>query len=197
MTTNFFENIAGLNIPGNWKITIQTEDNIEFTVSALFTALQCGDNAAKAIPPMLLKGTPTELNDGFFETITIPAQQTAGLYSNMESYLKGLEAAKVASKQEQDNRDKAKKQAAAANKDNGDIIVPDAKINKEEKKKAYEDAMQEVAELIKKLKFSDALNMLPSIADYPHKEGELKKKTDYLKTQIALYEKALINFNAE
>lgn len=196
MTTNFFEIIAGLNIPGNWKITIQTEDNIEFTVSALFTALQCGDNAAKAVPPMLLKGTAPELNDGFFETITIPVQQTAGLYSNMESYLKGLEAAKLASKQEQDNREKAKKQAAA-NKSNEDIIVPDAKISKEEKKKAYDDTMQEVTELIKKLKFSDALNMLPSIADYPHKEGELKKKTDYLKTQISLYEKALINFNAE
>ncbi len=196
MNTNFFENIAGLNIPGNWKITIQTEDNIEFTVSALFTALQCGDNAAKAIPPMLLKGTAHELNDGFFETITVPAQQTAGLYSNMESYLKGLEAAKLASKQEQDNREKAKKQAAA-NKSNEDIIVPDAKINKEEKKKAYDDTMQEVTELIKKLKFSDALNILPSITEYPHKEAELKKKTDYLKTQISLYEKALINFNAE
>ena len=196
MNTNFFENIAGLNIPGNWKITIQTEDNIEFTVSALFTALQCGDNAAKAILPMLLKGTAQELNDGFFETITVPVQQTAGLYSNMESYLKGLEAAKLASKQEQDNREKAKKQAAA-NKSNEDIIVPDAKINKEEKKKAYDDTMQEVAELIKKLKFSDALNILPSITEYPHKEAELKKKTDYLKTQISLYEKALINFNAE
>ncbi len=197
MTTNFFEIIAGLNIPGNWKITIQTEDNVAFTVSALFTALQCGDNAAKAIPPMLLNGTASELDNGFFETITVPVQQTAGLYTNMEIYLKGLEAAKLASKQEQDNREKAKKQAAAAGKDNGDIIVPDTKISKEEKKKAYDDAMQEVAELVKKLKFSDALHILPSIADYPHKEGELKKKTDYLKTQISLYEKALINFNAE
>jgi PRTRC genetic system protein E len=197
MNTNFFEIIAGLNIPGNWKITIQTEDNIEFTVSALFTALQCGDNGAKAIPPMVLKGIASELNEGFFETITIPVQQTAGLYSNMESYLKGLEAAKLASKQEQDNREKTRKQAAAASKDNGDIIVPDAKINKEEKKKVYYDTMHEVADLIKKLKFSDALNILPSITEYPHKEAELKKKTDYLKTQISLYEKALINFNAE
>lgn len=197
MTTNFFEIIAGLNIPGNWKMTIHTEDNLEFTVSALFTALQCGDNAAKAIPPMLLKGAMQELNDGFFEAITVPVQQTAGLYTNMESYLKELEAAKMASKQEQDSREKARKQAIAAGKDNADIIGPDAKISREEKKKAYDDAMQEVAELIKKLKFSDALNMLPSIADYPHKEGELKKKTDYLTTQISLYEKALINFNAE
>jgi PRTRC genetic system protein E len=197
MNTNFFENVAELNIPGNWKITIQTEDNIEFTVSTLFTALQCGDNAAKAIPPMLLKGTAQELNHGFFETITIPVQQTAGLYSNMESYLKGLEAAKLASKQEQDNREKAKKQAIVASKNSEDIIVPDTKISRDEKKKAYDDAMQEVAELIKKLKFSDALNILPSITEYPYKEGELKKKTDYLNTQISLYEKALINFNAE
>ena len=57
MNTDFFQNIAGLNVPGNWKITIQTTDNVQFTVSALFTAIACGDNAAKAVPPMLLKGT--------------------------------------------------------------------------------------------------------------------------------------------
>ncbi len=48
MKTDFFENIAQLNIPGNWKISIHTEDNLQFTVSALFTALMCCDNTARA-----------------------------------------------------------------------------------------------------------------------------------------------------
>jgi len=52
MKTNFFENIAQLNIPGIWRIVIQTDDRGHFTVSELFTVLQCGDDAAKAINPL-------------------------------------------------------------------------------------------------------------------------------------------------
>ena len=198
MKTNFFQNIAELNIPGNWKITIQTEDNIEFTVSALFTALKCGDNAAKAVPPMLLKGTAEELSEGFFDTITVPVIQTAGLYTNMETYLQGLEQARLASKIEQDKKAKEKAQANSnpSPKKTEDIELPEPKISKEDKKKAYDEAMEKVTELIKKFKFTDALEILPSIEDYPNKENELKKKAQYLKQQGNLYEKAFETFNA-
>ena len=79
MNTNFFQNIASLNVPGNWKLTLHTDETGNFTVSALFTALQKADNALKAIPPILLRGTVDELDEGFFEVITQPVQQTAGL----------------------------------------------------------------------------------------------------------------------
>ena len=85
MTTNFFQNIANLNVPGNWKLTLHTDEAGNFTVSALFTALQQADNALKAMPPMLLRGTATELDEGFFEAITEPIQQTAGLYHNLNA----------------------------------------------------------------------------------------------------------------
>ena len=197
MKTNFFENIAQLNIPGNWKISIHTEDNIQFTVSALFTALICGDNAAKAVPPMLLTGTAEELNEGFFETITSPVIQTAGLYNNMESYLKGLEQARLASKIEQDKKANERKQAVTATRSTDNIEVPKpAKPSREELNKAYDEAMEKVTELIKKFKFIDALNILPSTTDYPHKEKEIRKKSDYLKQQGNLYEKAFENFNS-
>lgn len=47
MKTNFFSQIAALNIPGIWKITIQNDDKGNFTVSQLFTSHNCGDNAVK------------------------------------------------------------------------------------------------------------------------------------------------------
>jgi len=57
MKTNFFQNIADLNVPGNWKIAIHADDKGQFTVSALFNTDHNGDNAYKVVPPMVLKGT--------------------------------------------------------------------------------------------------------------------------------------------
>ena len=198
MTTNFFQHIASLNIPGNWKISIHTEDNTTFTISALFTALQCGDDAAKAIPPMLLTGTTEELDNGFFDTIKEPAIQTAGLYTNMEIYLKGLEQAKLASKQEQDRKTAEKKQATTTPAASVSNVSPSApKPSREELNKAFDAEMEKVTDLIKKLKFTDALNILPSVDTYPHKDREITKKRDYLKQQAKFYEATLITFNQE
>jgi PRTRC genetic system protein E len=195
MKTNFFENIAVLNVPGNWKITIHTADNVDFTISALFTPLHCGDNASKAIPPMLLKGTVDELNKGFFEAITAPVQETAGLYSNMENYLKEVEQARLASKQEQDR--KAKEKATATAKKDGDVEMPDPKAVKEEKKKAYDEAMKGIVELSTKMKYADALAILPSVADYPEKKNELDKKREDLNRLQQQYEAQLFKFNQD
>ena len=195
MTTNFFENIAGLNLPGNWKISIQTTDNIQFTVSALFTAIACGDNAAKAIPPMLLKGTAVELNAGFFDAIAAPVAETAALYTSMETYLKEVEKARLASKQEQDR--KAKEKTAQQARKPADEELPDPKVGKEEKKKAYEDTMRTIAELSSKMKYSEALALLPSAIDYPEKKNELEKKQAELKRLQDQYQNVLFKLNEE
>ncbi|WP_345953009.1 PRTRC system protein E [Mucilaginibacter sp. PAMB04168] len=79
MKTDFFNHIATAHTPGNWKLTIQTDDKHNFTVSVLFTAAHGGDGAARLIPPMILQGTAEELDNGFFEAIAVPVQQTASL----------------------------------------------------------------------------------------------------------------------
>lgn len=193
MKTNFFQNIAELNVPGNWKIAVQTTDNLQFTVSALFTANMCGDKASKTVPPMLLKGTAEELNEGFFGAITSPVEQTAGLYTSMEAYLKEVERARLASKEEQDKKNKEK--AATAKKP--DVEMPDPKMAKEEKRKAYDEAMKNIAELSGKMKYGDALVILPSAEDYPEKKNELEKKKGELQRLQGQYENALFNLNAE
>ena len=176
MTTDFFQHIAQVAAPGNWKLTIQTEDQIYFTVSALFTAAHGGDGAARLIPPMILQGTAEELGAGFFDAVTTPVQQTASLYANMEQYQKQLEAAQAKSKQEQDKKQKAKAEATAAKgegKKSADIELPDAKA---EKKKAYDTAMKTIAELNSAMKYEEALAILPLVTDYPEKENELNSK---------------------
>jgi PRTRC genetic system protein E len=198
MKTDFFQNITQLNVPGNWKISLHTADNVNFTISALFTALHCGDNAAKTVPPMLLKGTAEELDEGFFEAIIAPVQQTAGLYADMEGYMKELEQARLASKMEQDKKAAEKKQNAGTNtaKSDGIEVPKTQKPSRDELNKAYDEAMEKVNEQMKKLRFTDALAILPAAADYPHKEKEITKKAEYLKQQVNLYEKAVLNFNA-
>lgn len=144
---------------------------------------------------MLLKGTAEELNEGFFEAIATPVQQTAGLYTSMEAYLKEVEKARLASKEEQDR--KAKEKAAQTAKKPADVEIPDAKQSKEEKKKAYDEAMKNITELSAKMKYADALAILPSVEDYPEKKNELEKKEAELKRLHNQYENALFTLNAE
>ncbi|GAC1310310.1 MAG: hypothetical protein NVSMB24_27290 [Mucilaginibacter sp.] len=196
MTTNFFQNIASLNLPGTWKLVIQTDVDGNMTVSELFNAT-CGDKAVKLIIPYTLTGTAQDLDEAFFTKITEPVVKTAELQTNLEAHLKSVEQAKAASKLEQDKKIKEKAQATTTPKKTDDAEIPEPKISKEEKKKTYDTAMENVTELIKKLKFSEALTILPGVEEYPNKENELKKKRQYLEQQANFYEKALQNFNAE
>lgn len=181
MKTNFFNQIAVINQPGIWKMTVQNDDKGNFTVSLLFNTLNCGDSAVNAITPMVLKGTATELGEGFFDTITQPVIKTAGLMNNMEEYLKTVEKARLASKQEQDKKNKEKADKEKADKSKGDKsgnpkqpTQPDEE--KENKRKAYIDAIREVVDLDSKTLYEEALAILPLVTDYPEKEAELTKR---------------------
>ena len=182
MKTNFFENIANLNCRGNWKIAIHTDDKGQVTVSALFSTNNNGDNAYKVVPPMLLKGTAQELDEGFFEAITKPVQETAGLFRNMEEYLKGLEQAKLKSKMEQDKKAQGNKGKAVSmpsentEADNEDNDETETAESREDKKRRYDETMKQVSELNDRCKYQEALDILPTVEEYPEKKDELEKK---------------------
>ncbi|WP_158989187.1 PRTRC system protein E [Mucilaginibacter sp. L196] len=176
MKTNFFKNIAELNIPGNWKFTIHADDKGLLTVSALFNAIKNEDNASKLVPPMLLRGTADELDEGFFDTIEKPVQEAAGLFNNMETYMKGLEEAKKQSKMEQDKKtqeSKAKALAKANEPKDGIEVSTEPKVSKEEKRKIYDEAMKKIGELNDTCKYEEALSLLPSTEDYPGYSAEI------------------------
>jgi len=200
MKTNFFKNIAELNVPGNWKFTINADDKGLLTVSALFNAIKNDDNASKVVPPMLLRGTADELDEGFFDTIEKPVQEAAGLFHNMETYMKGLEEAKKQSKMEQDKKtqeSKAKALAKTTEPKDGIEVSTEPKVNKEEKRKIYDEAMKKISELNDTCKYEEALQILPSVEDYPEKKTELEKKKADLERKQQQYAQALQLFNQE
>jgi PRTRC genetic system protein E len=176
MKTNFFNQIAVINQPGIWKITVQNDVKGNFTVSLLFSTPACGDQAVKAITPMVLKGTATELGEGFFDTITEPLVKTAGLMNNMEEYLKTVEKARLASKEEQDKKNKENASKAKTEKSANTKQPAQPDEEKENKRKAYIDAIRQVVEFEAKTQYEEALTVLPTVADYPDKEAELTRR---------------------
>lgn len=178
MTTNFFQHIAALQVPGKWNLTIHCDEQGTLTISALFTALHSADHATQTIPPMLLKGSAGELDSGFFGAITQPVQQTAGLYHNLNAYAKEVEKARLNSKMAQDkkaNVAKAKTEPKAAEEADG-IEVSEPKPDKEAQRKAYDEAMKQVAALDSQCRYEEALGILPPVTDHPDKGAELARK---------------------
>lgn len=161
MKTNFFETLAALNVEGNWNISIKSGAQSRMLVSVLFTNEKAGDNAKKLIPPMVLKGTAQELDEGFFASIENPVKKTASLFVNMEQYLKAQETAQLQSKMEQDKKQKETKQ-----KETGD--------------KKYEVQMKKVTELEADGKYREAFGQLPKVSDYPDHEEEITEKKNEL-----------------
>ena len=67
MQTNFFRQIGKLNLTGDLQITLRQGAENSFVLSVLLNNEQCGDEARKTIPPLNLRGTAEELDNGFFE----------------------------------------------------------------------------------------------------------------------------------
>ncbi|MFH7017343.1 prtrc system protein e [Flavobacterium sp. FlaQc-47] len=146
METNFFKSILALQVAGNWNINIAKEEADKLIVSVLFFNDTIGDDARKKVPPILLKGTVEELDNGFFQAIAEPVQDTAKLFANMEQFLKEKEQAKVSSQMQKDN---------------------ELKKEKSEKQKQYESAMKKAEELETAGKFKEAWMKVPSVDLYP------------------------------
>lgn len=108
MSTNFFTQIAQMNIEGNLQINIQPNET-EYIVSVLLQNDHCGDNAKNLIPPLVLKGTAEALDIGFLEKIIQPLEQSSDLMVNMESYLKAQEEARKQSAMEKEKAEKERK----------------------------------------------------------------------------------------
>ncbi len=107
-TIQFFQTLATLNVEGNWQLTIKAAGN-RMLVSVLYTNDTVGDKAKNLIPPLILKGTAEELDNGFMDAIENPIKRTASLLVNMEAYTKAQETAKLQSKMEQDKKQQAGK----------------------------------------------------------------------------------------
>ncbi len=107
-TTNFFSQIASLDIEGNLCLTISKGTENNMVVSVLLQNDGCGDNAKQLIQPFIFRGNPQKIGECFFEKIKSPIESTSELFSNMDSYLKSVEDAKKASAMEKSRTEKSK-----------------------------------------------------------------------------------------
>jgi PRTRC genetic system protein E len=158
---NFFQTIVAMQVAGDWKINIAKETADRLIVSVLFFNEAVGDDARKVVPPIILKGSPQELDEGFFAAIEQPVKETAQLFTNMEQYLKQREEAKIQSQMEADKAAKEEKE-------------------KSDKKKKYQEAMKKVDELEAEGKHRDAWMKVPDAAAYPGFAEEIGKRKSEL-----------------
>jgi len=165
-TTNFFSEVAALNITGDLQLTIRKGAENNWIVSVMLHNEQCGDDARKLIPPLNLKGTLNELDEGFFKRITTPLQSASGLIDNMEAFMKQLEEAKKQSAMEKEKADKEKKA-------------------KEEKDKKFKEAMAKADELEKEGNYRDAWMKVPDPAQFPEQAEVLRKRKTALSAKFA------------
>lgn len=157
MQTNFFRQLAQMNLTGDLQITLRPTTENNFVLSVLLNNEQCGDEARKLIPPLNLRGTAEDLDNGFFESISIPLQTASGLMVDMENFMKQVEEAKKKSAMEKEKLDKEKKE-------------------KEAKEKKYHDAVQKAEELEKEGKYKEAWSALPKVSKYPDFVETIRKK---------------------
>lgn len=152
MQTNFFRQIANINLTGDLPITFtQTTEN-NYVVSVLLKNERCGDEARKTIPPLNLGGTAEDLDNGFFESIIQPLKTASGLMVDMESFMKQLEVAKK------------------------ELAMEKEKSEKETKDKKYNESLQKAEELDKEGKYKEAWSVLPKGSEYPEYAKIIGKK---------------------
>jgi len=157
MNANFFHQVAQLQITGDLQLTIAKGAENNLIVSVMLQNGQCGDNAKNIIPPLNLRGTAEELDNGFFEKITTPIQTASGLMVDMENFMKQLEETKKQSAMEKDKADRQKKEVEA-------------------KDKKFKDAMAKADELEKEGKHREAWVKLPEITEFPEKADEIRRR---------------------
>jgi PRTRC genetic system protein E len=164
--TNFFNQIAQMGITGDLQLTISKGIEDTLIVSIMLQNEQCGDNAKQMIPPLNLRGTAEELDEGFFQQITTPLETASGLMVNMEAFMKQLEVAKKQSAMEKEKSNIQKKE-------------------QETKDKKFKDGMAKADELEKEGKFREAWMKVPEITDYPEKADEIRKRKSELSNQFS------------
>lgn len=166
MNTNFFSLVTQLEFTGNLNISIQKASDNNWIVSVLLQNSGCGDEAKNKIPPLNLRGTAEDLDNGFFENITQPIQSASYLMVNMDYFMVQLEEAKKHSAMEKQNADKEQK-------------------GKDERDKKYKDSMKKAEDFEKKSKFKNAWSALPKASEYPEYSKEILEKQEVYEKEFA------------
>ena len=151
-----FETLSNI-LSENGDVTIVVRKNSDgtLTASTMYRNNAVKDEAKNKIAPLVVTGTPAELDNEFAETIATPLEKSSGLQASMEEHDKSLAEAAAKSKvaAEQKAAESAAKKAA-------EKAISDAKKLADEKNydgaakvlvKALSDAPESMREAIQKL----------------------------------------------
>lgn len=102
----FFKEISGLVSAGvELNITIKRSGD-KLIVSVMPKVTDLKDEAAKKLVPLVVSGTPDELDKGFSSAISAPMQSATGLLGNMKDFESSVEEAQSKSKAKEANKKK-------------------------------------------------------------------------------------------
>ena len=137
----FFKKLSEIMTAGTTlNLTVHHQNGI-LTVSVLPKVKGLKDDAKKHLLPIVLTGTPEELDEGFFDTVSQPVQKASGMLSNMKSFEEGLARVEAEKKEVKEQKRAAEKKA-------------------DERKKQYDKLMAKADALEKEGKNDDALKSL-------------------------------------
>lgn len=166
MSANFFNQITQLQLTGSLHLTIAKGADNNLIVSVMLQNQTCTDNAKNSIPPLTLRGTAQELDNGFFENITVPMQTASDLMVDMQGFMEQVEEAKKQSASAKEQAEKKSKETEA-------------------KDKKYKEAMAKADELEKEAKFREAWMKVPEIAEFPQKAEEIRRRKKELSDKFS------------
>jgi PRTRC genetic system protein E len=193
MKTNFFEQLAGLSLTGNLHLNIHTAENGNLTISLLLSPSDPKITGAKSLPPLLLKGSAAELDEDFFDAIMQPVQATSAFIIGLETYQAAFKKAKKTAKPEKEKAGKGTPNDSDEDDPQEEpsglfAAVPDDREAKAEKKKRYDEAMQQIKELNGLMKYKEAIALLPDAEEYPDRATEIKAKREELRKRQQVLE---------
>jgi PRTRC genetic system protein E len=165
METNFFSQIAALQLEGDLLLTIRRTDGEKLTVSVYLKNDNCGDKARHAIAPFAATEAPEKLDEAFFPTMSVPFQVTSSLLKNMERYQKGQEQAQLQSL--------AGKNKEAKEKNSG-----------VSKKSKLEEALEKAQKLESEARYREAWMAVPEPGEYPDRADELRERRKELSAKF-------------
>lgn len=88
-----FNNFASMLGEGDTLNITITKKGDKIIVSLVPKLAKTKEEVQKKIAPLVLSGTPDELNDGFINAITSPIQKATGIISNAKEFEKAAEKA--------------------------------------------------------------------------------------------------------
>lgn len=125
------------------------------------------DNAKEMILPLVLTGTPEELDADFIKEISTPIRKVTGLLTNLREFEKSTEAAESNSKAAKAEAEKAKKAT-------------------DEKKKKYDTAIKQADDREKEGKLREAIAALKEADKYAtSNHGAISGRISKLKAKLS------------